>query len=166
MTAAPSETPSDPILTLRPSPARRSVGLMIQLGLGLLLLWIALAHPPEALSWRVFLLVLGGGALALSWRGWTGSAQAIVLDASGLRSETGEVIAPLSAVRKVDRSLFAIKPSNGFLVVLETPLGRAWRPGMWWRLGRHVGVGGVTGAAETKLVADTFSAMVAERDRA
>ena len=150
---------SDALAVLRPSGVRRGFALAMQGGLGLMLLWLALAQPPEALGWRVALLVGGVLALALALRAWTRSAEAVVLREDGLWTETGAPIAPLPMVAKVERGAFAFKPSNGFLVTLSEPLPRAWSPGMWWRVGRRVGVGGVTGGAETKVVADTLSAM-------
>lgn len=152
------------IHTLRPSPARRGFAAVTQGMLGIILLWIALAHPPEALGWRVFLLVLGGGAMAMAVLGWRASSEGVVLRDDGLFTEGGEPVAPLALVEKVDRGPFAFKPSNGFSVRLSEPLPRAWSPGMWWRLGRRVGVGGVTGGAETKVVADALSFAVMQRD--
>ena len=87
-----------------------------------------------------------------------------LLDETGLRQEDGTPIAPLDDIASIDRALFSFKPSNGFLIRLRAPLGRAWVPGMWWRIGRRVGIGGVTGGAETKMMADALSMMVAERD--
>ena len=42
-------------------------------------------------------------------------------------------------------------------------MGHAWAPGMWWRVGRRVGVGGLTGGAESRAVADALAAMLVER---
>lgn len=88
-----------------------------------------------------------------------------MLTTTGLYDHTGAAIAPLDNIDKVDRALFTFKPSNGFLVRLKTPGPRAWQPGMWWRVGTRVGVGGVTSGAATKIVADTLSMMVADRDK-
>ncbi|MCK0169247.1 hypothetical protein MWU52_16960 [Jannaschia sp. S6380] len=155
---------SEPLHILRPSTPRRVLGFAIQICLGVLLLWLAIAHPPAAMGWRLLLIALGIGALMLGQRGWRGSSVAIVLDETGLREEDGTPIAPLDEIASVDRALFTFKPSNGFLIRLRSPLGRAWVPGMWWRVGRRVGIGGVTGGADTKIVADALSFLVAERD--
>lgn len=155
---------TEPLHILRPSPQRRVVGLVIQLALGGLVLWLAVAHPPAELGWRLFLIALGVAALVLAQKGWRGSAQGLVLDAGGLRQEDGTPIAPVGNIASVDRALFSFKPSNGFLIRLRRAQGRAWVPGMWWRLGRRVGIGGVTGGAETRIMADALSMMVAERN--
>lgn len=153
-----------PLHVLRPSGPRRFFGLAVQLILGSLLLYVAIVHPPADLLWKLFLIGLGLGALVLARHGWRGSARGIVLDETGLHQEDGRAVAPLDNIASVDRALFSFKPSNGFIVRLRAPMGRAWVPGMWWRVGRRVGIGGVTGGAETKIVADALSFMVARRD--
>lgn len=155
---------SEPIHVLHPSAPRRAVGFAMQVALGLLLIWIAVVHPPENPLWLVFLVIAGIAVLMLARKGWIGSRAAIVLDAEGLRGSDGRPIALLADIASVDRALFSFKPSNGFLVRLRAPAPRAWVPGMWWRVGRRVGIGGVTGGAQTKLLADALSVLVAERD--
>ena len=73
----------------------------------------------------------------------------------------GTVIARLDNIEKVDRSAFAMKPSNGFLIILKEPGPRVWRPGLWWRLGRRVAVGGVTNGAHTRPMADMMKLKLA-----
>lgn len=154
----------EPLHILRPSTARRIVGLIVQVGLGVLLLWIAAVQPLANLPWQVFLIAMGAGALYFAMKGWRGSEGAIVLDPRGLHQEDGTPIAPLADIVSVDRAAFSFKPSNGFLIRLRAPLGNAWVPGMWWRVGRRVGIGGVTRGADTRVVADALSFLVAERD--
>lgn len=155
---------SEPLHILYPSAPRRIIGMGIQVTLGLLLLWLAVVHPPSSMFWRVFLIGLGLAALVLAQKGWRGSAVAIELREDGLFQQDGVAIAPLANIASVDRALFSFKPSNGFLIRLRESPGRAWVPGMWWRIGRRVGIGGVTGGADTKIVADALSFMVADRD--
>lgn len=155
---------TEPMHIVRPSPPRRVMGLLIQLILGAILLWLAAVHPPSSPFWLIFLIAMGVAALMLAQKGWRGSSVAIVLRDDGLFEEDGTPIAPLSDIHSVDRALFSFKPSNGFIIRMKTPLGRAWVPGMWWRVGRRVGIGGVTGGADTKIVADALSFMVAQRD--
>jgi len=42
-----------------------------------------------------------------------------------------------------------IKPTNGFVVRARNSMPAAWTPGIWWRLGRRIGVGRLTGEGET-----------------
>ena len=151
-------------MRIAPSPARRALGVGMLLALGALLVTVALARPPEALGWRLFLLAAGGGALWLGRRMWRLSAQGLVLTDEGLREagEGGRWVARLEAVEGVERGAFAFKPSNGFLLRLRAPGPRAWAPGIWWRLDRRVGVGGVLRAGEARAAADLMHLMLEE----
>jgi hypothetical protein len=164
VTQSPSTQPDEVLHVLRPSPARRAFGALTQAMLGLIVLWIALASPPDDPEWLVFLLVLGAVMIALTIRGWRRSDAPLLLQADGLWEEGGGAVAPLAEIEAVDRALFSFKPSNGFLIRTRSPLGRAWAPGMWWRIGRRVGVGGVISGADSKIAADILSALVARRD--
>lgn len=156
----------DPMFTLRPSGPRRWFSVGVQGVLGLILLYVAVVQPPAVLGLQVFLLAMGVVALAGCSRAWAAASGTIVLRPEGLVDHTGRVIAALDEVEKVDRALFSFKPSNGFLIKMNTRQGRAWVPGMWWRFGYRVGIGGILPGSQTKLVADTLTAMVDKRDRA
>ena len=145
------------------STPRRLIGVGAMLFLGGLLLYIALATPPQSLGWRLFLLVVGGGALWIGQWTWTATAGALVLTETELREEGGAVLARLDEVERVERGMLAMKPSNGFTLVLRHKGPRAWRPGLWWRLGRQVAVGGVTSGSQTRPVADIISLRIHER---
>ena len=155
---------TDPMLTVRPSPARHYFGVGVQAALGLLLLYVAFATPPADITWQVFLLVIGVGALLTAGRAWTAANGAVVLRADGLFDAQGRTIARLDEITNVDRAVFSFKPSNGFLIRMNTRQERAWVPGMWWRFGKRVGIGGVLPGAQAKLIADTLSAMIDARD--
>ncbi|WP_371055724.1 hypothetical protein [Rhodosalinus sp. K401] len=150
---------------LAPSPGRRWFGLGVTYALGALLLYLALAAPP-APAWQVFLVLAAGAAL------WTGekmrraTSGAVELTAQGLRDTDGTLIARLDEIEGLDRGMFAFKPSGGFLLRLAAPRSpRVWRPGLWWRTGRRVGVGGMTSRAEARAMADLISLRLAKRDR-
>ena len=160
----PAATPGDPFeLRIAPSMPRRALGVGMLATLGLLLVLVALARPPEALGWRLFLLLAGLGALWLARRMWRLSARGLVLTAAGLREAgpDGRWLAPIEAVERVERGTFAFKPSNGFLLRTRTPGPRAWSPGVWWRVGRRVGVGGVLRASEARAAADALHLILA-----
>ena len=146
-------------MQIAPSAARRVLGVGMLGALGAFLLAIAVLRSPEALGWRAFLLVAGTGALWLARRMWRSSARGLVLTAEGLREagEGGRWVAPIEAVERVERGAFAFKPTNGFLLRLRAPGPRAWSPGVWWRIGRRVGVGGVLRAGEARAAADVMA---------
>ncbi len=47
-----------------------------------------------------------------------------------------------------------IKPTNGFVVRARNSMPAAWTPWIWWRLGRRIGVGGLTGGGEGEAMAE------------
>ncbi|MGR3541461.1 MAG: hypothetical protein ACU0BS_08535 [Hasllibacter sp.] len=154
----------DVILTAGASPARRLFALGVLGALGVLLLWLSLGAQDMAAGWRLAVAALGAGALAMA--GWMRSATRIrlVLDEDGLREDGGETLAPLDAVSRSDRGPFANKPSAGFVLRLDRMVGPpAWRPGLWWRVGRRVGVGGVVAGHEARAMSEAIAAAAAER---
>jgi len=80
-----------------------------------------------------------------------------------LRDSRGRLLARIADIKGIERGTFAFKPSSGFLLRLNAPADRAWAPGLWWRFGRSVGVGGVTGSREGKYMAETIAALLSER---
>lgn len=131
--------------------------------LGIILLYVAFVVPPGAFLWQAFLVVLGLAALMLADKTRKATEFQVELTEEGLRDSSGEIIAPIDQIARIDRGMFAMKPSNGFLIRLKTPRTRRWMPGLWWAMGRRVGIGGVTPGSQTKFMAQMLEAMVAER---
>ena len=144
------------------SPLRRALGVAMLVAIGVIVVYVAMATPP-ALGWQLFLMVVGAGALWLSYRVWNATADSIELTRTSLRTGSGQMIAEVAEIEAVDRGVFAFKPSNGFLIRTRGRTGNAWAPGLWWRLGRRVGVGGMTAAGQTKFMSEMLSALLAER---
>lgn len=153
----------DVLATVAASSARRWTGVGMLAAVGALVIYVALASPPQ-LGWQVFLLVVGAGAFWLSHRMWFATADTIELTRSVLRTGTGQVICKVDDIEAIDRGVFAFKPSNGFLVKTYAPSSNNWAPGLWWRVGRKIGIGGMTAASEAKFMSEMLSAMLAERD--
>ena len=149
------------IARVRATAARRVFGVGTLAALGLMLLWLVVAQPPSGLVWQIFLVVMGVGALWLAQLMWRATGRELWLTEEGLVDSTRAEVARVDDIEKVDRSMFAMKPSNGFLIRLRTPGPRAWQPGLWWRMGRRVAVGGVTAGRDTKPMADALSMLVA-----
>jgi hypothetical protein len=146
-----------------PSLPRRLIGASILGTLGTLLVLLAFFRPPSTMSLQLFLIGFGLLALVLCARLYRATAQGLVLTSRDLTDTSGRVVAQLNDVARVERGIFAFKPSNGFLLRLKTKQPRAWAPGLWWRLGRRVGVGGLISGAEGRQMADIISAMIAEQ---
>jgi hypothetical protein len=154
-----------PLFTLRPSAPRLWFSVVALGALGALMLWIALAQPPSALGWRVFLLLGGAGICWNAWRLVELRERALVLTREALIDTRYGEVCRIGEIEQLNRGVFAVKPARGFALALSARRGRQWVPGLWWRIGRSVGVGGMTGAAETKLMAEMIEAMLMTRSR-
>jgi hypothetical protein len=80
-----------------------------------------------------------------------------------LREEGGRVLARIDEITTVDRGFFAFKPAAGFRLSLAERRPTVYAPGLWWRRGRMVMVGGVTSGAQSKAVADLISIRIAQK---
>ena len=154
------------IISLHASAPRRAFGVGVMILLGVLLIYLAFRGDVQELTVRAFLTVTGLGALYLAQRMRQATVEVIELTDDVLRTSGGEVLAQMDQILRLDRGTFAFKPSNGFIMVLATRQGTRWQPGMWWRVGRRVGVGGVTSAPQAKAMAEIMQAKIAGRDAA
>ena len=154
----------DVLITVYASAPRRIFAVGALGVLGLMLIYLAIMRPPAELHLQVFLIVLGVAVLWLTGKLRRATLVGLELTHTQLRDTQGDVLAELDNIASLDRSLFAYKPSNGFLIRLKDKMPRRWEPGMWWRTGRRIGVGGVAAAAQTKAMSEIMSAMIAERD--
>ena len=156
---------NDTILTVGASPARRLAALAILGGLGLLLLWLATGTEGLDAPGRAVIGALGIGTLTLA--GWMQAASRVrlVLTEEALMEEGGTLLTPLDAVTRSDRGPFASKPSSGFVLRLDRSVGPvAWRPGLWWRIGRRIGVGGILAGHETRAMSEAIAVGIRARD--
>ena len=149
--------------TVTASPARRLFAYGILFSLGALVLFTALSQPPSA-PWLVFMVLFGVGALWLAERLRRATMLIIELTETEVRDSSGTVLALMDDIKGVDRGAFAFKPSNGFTLVMKTKKPRSWAPGLWWRMGRRVGVGGVTSAGQSKFMAEQIAFRLNDRD--
>lgn len=145
--------------TVQAAPARRWLGYGMLFVLGALVLYTTLVQPP-ALHWMIFMLVFGVAMLWLAERLRRATTMTVILDADGLRDSSGAVLARLDEIEAVSRGAFAAKPSNGFTLRLREKRGNRWAPGLWWRIGRRVGVGGVTSAGQTRFMAEQIAILI------
>lgn len=154
---------SEVLATVQASAGRRGLGIGCLAVLGVLLIYMAFARPPD-LPWQIFLIVVGAGAVWCADAMRRATASRVELTPLVLRDADGTVIARVDQITGIDRGFFAFKPSNGFLLKLDRGGSRAWRPGLWWRMGRRVGVGGMTPGSQTKFMSEVLAAMLAQKD--
>lgn len=160
-----SDPPETILAELRPSAPRRVIGVAMLGGLGVILLWFGLRYPTDPILWSVFLVVFGGLSIWLAWRMWEASERGLVLTSEELRDTSGRRLVALADVRAIDRGVFAVKPAGGFTIVTAKAESRAWEPGLWWRLGRRLGIGGVTHRHEGRYMAEVLVEIIEARKR-
>lgn len=157
--------PEDEIVaTVAASFGRRVLGIGMLAFLGVLVIYVALTNPPE-LGWQLFLIAFGIIALMVADAMRRSTALRLELTREELRDSGGDVIARVAEITSIDRGAFAFKPSNGFLLRTSTSSPRSWRPGLWWRMGSRVGVGGMTPGRQTKNMAEIIAILIAEREQ-
>lgn len=94
--------------------------------------------------------------------GWFGQAlfltkaSAVVLEDDRLVDDSGVELCRLDDIEELEKGLHLFKPSSGFVVKLKTKQPAAWSPGLWWRIGHRVGVGGATPGRRAKAMADAI----------
>lgn len=148
--------------TVQASPARRLFAYGVLFFLGALVIYTTLFQPP-ALHWLVFMLAFGTSMLWLAEKMRRATLSSLELTETDLRDSNGVILAEIADVRSVERGTFAFKPSNGFTLVMKTKKPRAWAPGLWWRFGRRVGVGGVTIAGQSRLMAEQIALRIRDK---
>ena len=153
------------LATVAASAPRRWLGVAVMGVLGVLLIYIALAMPPQSFLWQAFLLVMGVGSLWLADATRRATERVVELTRSGLRDTGGDEITSLDNIDAVERGTFAFKPSNGFLIRLKQKRARRWQPGLWWAFGKRVGIGGVTPGSQTKAMAQIIEMLLVEREQ-
>ena len=155
---------SDEVLAVvRASTMRRGLGVATLALLGFVVVYTAVMRPPAEPAWQMFLILVGVFALWAAEKMRRATLLAVELTQDSLRSSDGEVIATLEQINSVDRSMFAFKPSNGFILRLNVRAPGRWLPGLWWRMGKRVGIGGVTAGSQAKTMADILAAMLMDR---
>lgn len=157
-----TSAPNDPIITIRPSQARYGFGLVMIGCLSAVLLWVGLTGPDFSLINRLLVLAPGLLLAYLCFAMWKAGRHAIVLTDDGVFDTAGNALCSIEQIKGIDRSFFAFKPSNGFIIQLKAPMPRAWLPGIWWRVGKNVGIGGIIQGGETKAMSDVINMMLHE----
>lgn len=144
------------IAELGVSPARQYLFLGALVGLGVLIIWQTM-NSEAALVPRALLFVLGIALLFQANKLRMAPKVKLLLTEAGLYQSDGELVADWDQIQSIDRGALAIKPSNGFTLLLKEKHQRAWVPGLWWRLGRRIGVGGTAYAGSAKFMAEQIA---------
>ena len=149
------------LLEIRPSAFRRWLALLALLILAGVLLALAIGDVPDL--WRLF---FAGVAAWVFWSGYKlrmATSEGLVLTRQGLSTTSGRMLAAVGNIDRVERGVFAFKHSNGFLVRLKEPEENGWAPGLWWKFGRRLGVGGTLSGGQSRALADLLAMQVFEQ---
>lgn len=154
---------SELLATITPSGARRRVGFTVLGLLGGFSLYLAFNMTGNVVG-QIVLMAFGAAVLVLAEKLRRATLLTIELTADEIRDSSGRVLARVDNIKSVDRGVFAFKPSNGFMLILKSGTGSAWAPGLWWRVGRMVGIGGVTRDVQSKIMSELLIGLLAKRD--
>ena len=154
---------TDVILKIQPNSMRRIVSFIMLTLCAFVMISFAFTSTANSLVLRLVLICLGTAAIWQAQAGFRQSNAALILKREGLFDEYDTLICNLSNIAKVDRGWFSFKPSNGFLLHLHEPLSRKWVPGLYWRMGRRLGVGGSLSPAQTKEMSDKILLLMQEK---
>ena len=153
---------SEILVKLEVAQGRRMFGVLSIAALGMTLLYIAAVYPPAMIPALFALILVGALFIWAGYRLYRSTDNTILLTREAITTQSGHVLCRLEDIAKVDRGFFAFKPSNGFLVLLKERGQRSWSPGMWWHLGKHLGIGGVTSPRQSKEMVSIIQIILAE----
>ena len=150
------------IAKLEASPVRRSLALLVMLLLGFLLVYLAITTDASFFH-KVFLVIVAAAVLWMARAMQRGTKGHIELRETGLFFENGQCLTLINEITRIDRGVFAFKPSNGFVVSLNQKTQGAWVPGLYWKFSTKIGIGGITTPSDAKFMADTSAVLIAGR---
>ena len=154
---------SETLAKLEPSLGRRWFGVIVLSFVGVTLAYFSFFQPPPTLAGKILLPLL---AVAFLWQAqWNlrVTKTGLYLTKEGLFDGNGKQICALYNMVEVDRGVFAFKPSNGFLIRLYEAEPKSWAPGLYWRIGKRLGIGGATQPAQARAMADVIDILILER---
>ena len=156
---------NDEVLAELPrSTPRMWIGVAMLACLGALLVSIAAQAPEMSLISRGLFFLIAACALFLAWSMVRTGVVSVRLTRDRLTASNGRVLCDVDQIVSVDRGFVIYKPSNGFVLKLNTEPGRAWEPGLWWRVGSRIGLGGTTSGTAAKNMAEIIAMLLRERD--
>jgi len=138
------------------SSARKLLLVLALFGLGVVLVGIAFRGEATFLA-RAVLFFVGSLSMYQGDKIRRTPDLSLQLSKDGLFQSDGVLVASAEHFKSIDRGALAMKPSNGFVLVLSEKQPRAWAPGLWWRLGKRVGVGGVANAGAARFMAEQIA---------
>ncbi|MEM9049100.1 MAG: hypothetical protein AAGC92_10305 [Pseudomonadota bacterium] len=146
------------------SPARRVLATMFLAFPGIVLLWLAVSRGEASLLTTIITTVVGLAMVWGAWQVWTATQGGLVLTETGLYDQDGRTICPLREIERVESGILALKPSGGFVLHLANAAPAGWVPGLWWRRGKRLGIGGSVNARMAKTMSEAIAMLVLRRN--
>ena len=143
---------------------RRVFAYTVLLALGALMIYLSFITLGGFGS-RIALLVFGVVGLYMAEKLRTATAGLLMLTDAGIEDGDGRVLVKWDNMEGIERGAFALKPSNGFTVHTKCSMKRGWAPGLWWRVGKRFGVGGVSAAGAAKFMAEQIALRLAQKEQ-
>lgn len=154
---------TDVILKIQSNAVRRVFSVILLVSCAFVMIGFAFTSTAPSPAFKIILIGFSGAFLWQAQAGFRQSNTTLILTRDGLFDGQGMLICSLPNIAKVDRGWFSFKPSNGFLLLLHEPQSRKWVPGLYWRIGRRVGVGGSLSPAQTKEISDKLLLLMQEK---
>ncbi|MBV1897609.1 MAG: hypothetical protein KUG70_14200 [Rhodobacteraceae bacterium] len=146
------------------SQMRRWAGVGMLAVVGVSAIYFAVSASPEFVA-QVFLIGVGVLTLWMADKMRRSTGLWIELTKTELRDSSGQLIIKVDDIESLDSGFLAFKPSNGFLVRSKIRQPRVWETGLWWRVGKSIGVGGVTPGSQAKAMSQIILMMLATRNQ-
>ncbi|MEM0977526.1 MAG: hypothetical protein AAGJ34_08330 [Pseudomonadota bacterium] len=133
------------------------------LSLPALFIVFALSQGVVTRLWAMgFLMAIASAFLWAAYRMYSVPRAGLLFDGRVLRTEDGLVVAALTDIDVVQTGIFAMRPSNGFSLIMKEADHLPTRPGIFWRQGKMIGIGGILAAAETRAIGRLMQAKLKE----
>ncbi|MBV0912802.1 hypothetical protein [Anianabacter salinae] len=142
---------------LDPTIPRRVLGLGMLTALAASLVFVAMDTPDMPGLARAVMASAGAALVIVAALGWQATSVSLELTEDTLRTSGGDILCRLQDIERIERGAFAFKPSGGFVLLLKVPGPARWAPGLWWRMGTRLGVGGLVPPAMARAMADAIT---------
>ncbi|HSF93004.1 MAG TPA: hypothetical protein VLA51_12490, partial [Paracoccaceae bacterium] len=141
-------------------------GTGVLFGGGVFMVMLAASTVASNFVAMIPMLLIGAGMLWLAWRYWNATSSGLIFTGAGLFRQDGTLIIPAAAIEDLDRTTFGFRPTNGFVLKLNRPVGRAWQPGVYWSYGKSFAVGGANSKVAGKAFGDGIVMYLVEKKAA
>ena len=88
-----------------------------------------------------------------------------LINQSGLFNLDGSIICEIGDIEKIDVSPYTFKSANGFIVILKTKTSFKSIPGLYWRLGKRLSIGGLVSKTESKFLSQALLRFYEEKEK-